>query len=216
MPPPHMINPGVRGPPPAPGILRPGPGPYGPQVRAQIVSPQQVLGGAPPIIFEQKIATQHAEIQRLLTENQRLAATHVALRQELAAAQQEMQRLQQMLAGLQSEKERQISMLVDKTNKQEAELRATETIKTDVLQLRTENQKLHALRADLVQQVQQLTAELQRSRSEGQQAQSLRTEVDGMRQEVQRARYHMSLLRLDHNSNPENLFQFDSKGAHAV
>lgn len=56
-------------------------------------------GGAMPAILEQKIQSQHMEIQGLLSENQRLAATHVALRQELAAAQQEMQHLTSMLSG---------------------------------------------------------------------------------------------------------------------
>ena len=42
---------------------------------------------AMPPLMDVKATTQHAEIQRLLTEDQRLAATHIALRQELAVAQ---------------------------------------------------------------------------------------------------------------------------------
>jgi hypothetical protein len=49
--------------------------------------------------LEHKLNVQHAEFQQLLTENQRLAATHVALRQELAAAQGEMQKLKQALVS---------------------------------------------------------------------------------------------------------------------
>lgn len=76
------------------------PGPYS-QVRPQMGGPPPLMsGGPPPGMFEQKISTQHNEIQRLLTENQRLAATHVALRQELAAAQQEVQRLNSLVAGM--------------------------------------------------------------------------------------------------------------------
>jgi len=63
---------------------------------------QNMGGGGGPLpaaILEQKIQSQHMEIQSLLTENQRLAATQVALRQELAAAQQEMQRMTSMVAG---------------------------------------------------------------------------------------------------------------------
>lgn len=58
------------------------------------------MGGGPmPGILEQKMQAQHMEIQSLLSENQRLAATQVALRQELAAAQQEMQRMTSMVSG---------------------------------------------------------------------------------------------------------------------
>lgn len=60
------------------------------------------MGGGGPLpaaILEQKMQSQHMEIQSLLTENQRLAATQVALRQELASAQQEMQRMTSMVAG---------------------------------------------------------------------------------------------------------------------
>lgn len=70
------------------------PGPYGP-VRPPMGGPPPVMPGPPmPGMIEQKMQSQHEEIQTLLTANQRLAATHVALRQELAAAQQEVQRSQ--------------------------------------------------------------------------------------------------------------------------
>ena len=51
--------------------------------------------GLPPMppLIEVKLATQHVEIQRLLIENQRLLATHIALRQELAAAQQQLREI---------------------------------------------------------------------------------------------------------------------------
>ena len=57
--------------------------------------------GLPPMppLIEEKLATQHAEIQRLLTENQRLAATHIALRQELVVAHKELERFQQVIGG---------------------------------------------------------------------------------------------------------------------
>lgn len=79
--------------------------PYG-QVRGSSMGgggAQSMGGGGGPLpaaILEQKIQSQHMEIQSLLTENQRLAATQVALRQELAAAQQEMQRMTSMVAGI--------------------------------------------------------------------------------------------------------------------
>lgn len=90
---------------PGMGLMRPNPAQYAQQGRPQMVPPPLMSGPPGPIILEQKLSQQHNEIQRLLTENQRLAATHVALRQELAAAQQEIQRMQAMMQGIQAEKE---------------------------------------------------------------------------------------------------------------
>lgn len=74
------------------------PGPYGP-VRPQMGGPPPMPGPPMQGMLEQKMQSQHEELQSLLAANQRLAATHVALRQELAAAQQEMQRLNSVIAG---------------------------------------------------------------------------------------------------------------------
>lgn len=102
-----LSNPGL-------GLMRQNPALYGNQNRPQNMGPPPLMNGPPPgvLLLEQKITTQHTELQRLLTENQRLAATHVALRQELAAAQQEVQRMQSMIQGLQNDKEVQVRYLM--------------------------------------------------------------------------------------------------------
>lgn len=94
---------------PSLGLMRQNPGLYGNQGRPQNMGPPPLMNGPPGVLLlEQKVNSQHTELQRLLTENQRLAATHVALRQELAAAQQEVQRMQSMVQGLQTDKEVQV------------------------------------------------------------------------------------------------------------
>jgi hypothetical protein len=99
------------------GLMRPNPGLYGNQNRPQNMGPPPLMNGPPGVLLlEQKVTTQHTELQRLLTENQRLAATHVALRQELAAAQQEVQRMQSMIQGLQNDKEVQVRYLKDQNS----------------------------------------------------------------------------------------------------
>ncbi|KAB2016454.1 hypothetical protein ERO13_D08G092300v2 [Gossypium hirsutum] len=59
----------------------------------------------PPEIMEQKLVAQHVEMQRLGTENQRIAATHGTLRQELAAAQHELQILHAQIGAVTSKRE---------------------------------------------------------------------------------------------------------------
>ncbi|GAB2280976.1 hypothetical protein Dimus_015593 [Dionaea muscipula] len=61
----------------------------------------------PPEIVEQKLAAQHIEMDSLATENQRLAATHGTLRQQLAAAQQDLNILEAQAEAVKSEKEQQ-------------------------------------------------------------------------------------------------------------
>lgn len=155
-----------------------------------------------PAILEQKIQSQHMEIQSLLSENQRLAATHVALRQELASAQQEMARLTAMLTGVQSEKEAQIRSLIEKSAKLESELRSTENVRQDLVQARADCQKLHLHSQDLTQQVRTTTQELQRARTDVQQIPILRGEMDNIRAELQRAR---TAFELEKKVNAEQM-----------
>ncbi|KAG4127445.1 hypothetical protein ERO13_D10G215733v2 [Gossypium hirsutum] len=85
--------------------------------------------------MEQKLATQHVEMQRLGTENQRTAATNGTLRQELAAAQHELQILHAQIGAVTSEREQQMTSLTDKIAKMEAELQAAEPVKVELQQM---------------------------------------------------------------------------------
>lgn len=141
--------------------------------------------------IEQKLQVQQQEIGQLLAENQRLAATNVALRQELAAAQGEIQRLKQALG----EKDGAIQRLADKSGKMEADLRSTEPMRAELHQARIELQNVSRARADLEQvrsantaQIQQMTQDIQRMRPDLQQIPALRQELDSLQQELQRAR----------------------------
>ncbi|TYI62483.1 hypothetical protein E1A91_D10G247100v1 [Gossypium mustelinum] len=84
--------------------------------------------------MEQKLATQHVEMQRLGTENQRTVATNGTLRQELAAAQHELQILPAQIGAVTSEREQQMTSLTDKIAKMEAELQAAEPVMVELQQ----------------------------------------------------------------------------------
>jgi FtsZ-binding cell division protein ZapB len=78
---------------------------------------------------------------------------------------------------------------MEKSAKLEADLRATEPLKSEVHQARTDCQKLHLHTQELGLQVRTLTQELQRVRADAQVVPTLRTENESLRAEVQRARY---------------------------
>ncbi|XP_021769434.1 protein FLX-like 2 [Chenopodium quinoa] len=155
----------------------------------------------PPEILEQKLASQHVEMERLATENQRLAATHGSSRQQLAAAQQELQMLEAQIRDSKLEREQQMRGLIDKISKMEAELKSVDRLKLDLQQARTEAQSLVEVRQELMSKVQQLNIELQRAHVDVQQIPSMMSELNHLRQEFHqyRATYeHEKKVYRDH------------------
>lgn len=181
LPPLHM-----RRPIPGPGLVRPDP--FGSGMR-------RPPGPFPPVdmlplpeVMEQKIAAQHGEMQRLATENQRLAATHGTLRKELAAAQHELQILHAQIGAAKSEREQQMRSLVEKITKMEAELQSAEHVKLELKQAREEAQKLVGVRQELIAKVQQLNQDLQRAHTDVQQIPAFMSEFENLRQEYHQCR----------------------------
>lgn len=142
----------------------------------------------PPQVMEQKLASQHVEMQRLATENQRLATTHGVLRQELAAAQHELQMLHAHVGSLKAEREQQMRGMLDKIAKMEAELKAAEPVKMEVQQARGEAQNLAVSREELFSKAQHLTQEIQRVHADVHQIPALINELECLRQEYQHCR----------------------------
>ena len=141
-----------------------------------------------PEILEQKLAAQCGEMQKLALENERLATSHVSLRKELAAAQQELQRLQAQGEAARAAEEQEMRGLVDKAAKMEADLKSSETVKADLQQAHAEAQNLVAARQHLASDAQKLSKDLQRNFGEAQQLPALMAERDAARQEYQHLR----------------------------
>ncbi|KAI3978070.1 hypothetical protein MKX01_032447 [Papaver californicum] len=208
IPPPHL-----RRPLPGPGMMHPdpfGPGmmhpdPFGPGFHPPPGGFPLFDMMPPPEIMEQKLATQHGEMQRLATENQRLAATHVSLRQELAAAQQELQRLQSEIGAVKNEKEHRMRGLVDRIARMEVDLQSAEPVKVELQKARADAQNLIASRQELISKVQQLTQDLQRTHQDVQQIPALTSELDGIRQEYQHCRATYDYEKKLYNDHLESL-----------
>ena len=184
MPPPHLRH-------PLPGAGMVHPDAFGPGIRPPpgAFPPFDML---PPLeVMERKLAGQHMEMQKLATENQRLAATHGTLRQELAAAQHELQILHAQIGAVKSEREQQMRGLMDKISKMEAELQAAEPIKSELQQARSDAQSLVVERQDIISKVQQLTQDLQRAHSDVKLIPAMLSELQTLRQEYQHCRYFL-------------------------
>ncbi|CAJ1837159.1 unnamed protein product [Sphenostylis stenocarpa] len=159
----------------------------------------------PPQVMEQKLASQHAEMQRLATENQRLAATHSALRQELAAAQHELQMLHAHVAALKGEREQQVRAQLEKIAKMESEAQGIEGVKLELQQARGEAQNLVLSRDELVSKAQHLTQELQRAHADVVQIPALISELECLRQEYQHCRATFDYEKKLYNDHLESL-----------
>ena len=141
-----------------------------------------------PAVIEERIISQHREIQTLLGDNQRLAATHVALKQELAAAQQEVSHLSATAASVKAERDAQVRDVYERSLKMEAEVRSIDALNAELAQVRADIQKLRASRQELSAQLQTINNDLAASRSDLKEVQAITDGIESMRHELQRGR----------------------------
>ncbi|KAL6335368.1 hypothetical protein AAG906_029611 [Vitis piasezkii] len=141
-----------------------------------------------PAMLEEEFEMQHAEMRRLFGENRRLVEDRMALQQELGVAKEELHRMNLAIGDIRAEQELHSRELIEKGLKLEADLRATEPLKNEAVQLRSEIQKLNNIRQDLAGQVQNLSQEVARLQADNKQIPLLRAEIEGLHQELMRAR----------------------------
>ncbi|KAJ8756180.1 hypothetical protein K2173_024727 [Erythroxylum novogranatense] len=141
-----------------------------------------------PVLLEEELEMQHAEMRRLLGDNRRLIEDRMALQQELGAAKEELRRMNLVTGEIRAEQEMRSRELIEKGLKLEADLRATEPLKSEVVKLQAEVKKLNNLKQELLGQVQTLKQDVTRLQHDNQQIPLLHNEIDGLRQELLRAR----------------------------
>lgn len=150
--------------------------------------------------LEDRVAAQHRHIQSLLLDNRSLAATHVALKQEISAAQQEFRHLSSAVADVKAERDLEVRQIYEKSLNMDAQVRSIDAITSDLLQVRTDMHDLGAARNDLASQFQALQTELARVRAESHQVPAIKAEIEAMRHEIQRGRSISALLSLNYLS----------------
>lgn len=142
----------------------------------------------PTELLENKIALQAAEIEQLSSDNLKLAASQVALRQETAAVQQEAQNVKAHIKSIQTENDIQIRVLLDKIAKMEVDIKAGEDVKKELQQAHFAAQSLVKDKQELTVQIQQASQELQKTCADLKKIPELYAELDSLRKEHQNLR----------------------------
>ncbi|KAM4092869.1 hypothetical protein ACB094_06G073200 [Castanea mollissima] len=147
---------------------------------------------------------QYKDIQVLLVDNQRLAATHVALKQELEATHHELQRMGHFADSLRTEKDAQMRELYEKSVQLEVDLRGVEAMRAELHQVRANIKELTVTRQERTGQVQAMTQDLARLTTDIQRAPALRAEIETMKQELQRAKAAIEYEKKGYAENYEH------------
>ncbi|KAB2625971.1 protein FLX-like 4 [Pyrus ussuriensis x Pyrus communis] len=184
----------------SPGMMR-----HGPLPGSGPTTGHQSFESLPhPELLENKIAYQAAEIKQLAGDNNRLAASHVDLRRDLVAAEEDVERLKAHMRSIQTESDIQIRVLLDKIAKREADIKAGEGLKKELQKAHMEAQSLFIARQELTIKIQQAKEELQKARLGVQKLPDLNAELDSLRQEHQRLR---STFEYEKDLNTEQVVQ---------
>lgn len=139
-------------------------------------------------LLEDRIALQHREIQTLLLNNQRLAATHIALKQELSLVQEDLHHLSNLAADVKAERDNQVREVYEKSLKLDAELRSIDAMSAELVQVRTDIQKLTVHRQEMDAQLKSINEEIVKAKTEAQQVGIVRAEIETVQKEIQRGR----------------------------
>lgn len=165
----------------------------------------------PAAILEDRLTAQHQEIHALLVDNQALAATHVALKQEVEGAHFELQQMEHRASLLHPEKDVQMREMFEKARKLDMDFRAMEGMKAELMQVHGDIKELSHAKEDLTAQVQAMTNDLARISNELKQIPALKTEIDHMKQELQRARSAIEYEKKGYTENHERAQMMEKK-----
>lgn len=153
------------------------------------VRPHRRLTPADLRLIEDRIATQHREIQTLLLDNQRLATSHVALKQEVIAAQQDLRRLVATSAIVKAERDAQVREVYERSVKLQAEVRPLQVLTAELDRVRSEIKELRSEREQLTGKLRENEDEMARIRPALQEFSDLKTDIEAMQKEIRKGRY---------------------------
>ncbi|CAD6341844.1 unnamed protein product [Miscanthus lutarioriparius] len=142
-------------------------------------------------MLESKLAMQTVEVEKLIMENQRLASSHVVLRQDIVDTEKEMQMIRTHLGEVQTETDLQIRDLLERIRLMEADIHSGDAVKKELHQVHMEAKRLITERQMLTLDIDNATKELQKfsASGDGKSLPELLAELDGLRKEHHNLRF---------------------------
>ncbi|KDP45738.1 hypothetical protein JCGZ_17345 [Jatropha curcas] len=158
----------------------------------------------PSTILEDRIATQHRQIQSLFLENQKLASTHVTLKQELALAEEELRRSSVAAADIKAERDDQVRKVYERSLQMDAELRSIDALRTELVQVRMDVDNLTMYHQELTAELKAINSDLAKARMEADRVPAIKAEIENMQREIQRGRAAIQYEKKTHVNNLEH------------
>ncbi|CAL9244535.1 unnamed protein product [Arabidopsis halleri] len=139
-------------------------------------------------ILENKIAVQAAEIDRLSSDNRKLASSYVALKEDLTVADREAQGLRAHIRKTETDCEIQIRATLEKIAKMEGMVKNRENIRREVQLAHIEAHRLAREREELASQVKLVIKDLKKVCLEAESLEASSQELERLKEEHQRLR----------------------------
>ncbi|XP_062184150.1 protein FLX-like 4 isoform X3 [Phragmites australis] len=188
----------------APGLMR-----HGSFAAASFSSRSPLDSSATLEMLESKLAMQTAEVEKLIRENQRLAKSHVVLRQDIVDTEKEMQMIRAHLGEVQAETDLQIRDLWERIRLMDADIHSGDAVKKELHQVHMEAKRLITERQMLTLEIENMTKERQKLSASGDNKSlpELLAELDGLRKEHHSLR---SQFEFEKNTNIKQVEQMQT------
>lgn len=128
----------------------------------------------------------------------------MALKQELALAQEEVRHLSAAAADVKIERDDQVRKVFDRSLQMDTEVRSIDALRAELVQVRMDVEKLTVHRQELTSELRVINGDLAKARTEAQQMPAIKAEIANMQQEIQRGRAAIECEKKTHVSNLEH------------
>ncbi|KAJ6819988.1 putative protein FLX-like 1 [Iris pallida] len=155
------------------------------------------------VVLEDRLAAQHRETQNLLLDNQHLAATHVALKQELTSSRLNLRVAADSVARTKADGDAKVRKVYERCMKVEDEARAVDGMRMELVQVRSDVSKLGKLRDELLERLKEFKDELGRVRGKMGRSEEIKENFEMMRKELERGRLAVEYEKKVHADNLE-------------
>ncbi|KAH6766054.1 hypothetical protein C2S52_017037 [Perilla frutescens var. hirtella] len=154
-------------------------------------------------LIEDRVAAQSREMETLFIDNQRLAASHVALKQDVVAAKQDLRRLSDAACSVKAERDAQVREVYERSLKLEAEARPNDGLSAELERIRAEIKVLRAEIEHLSKKLKGIEDDIAAAHPELQEFSELKTDIEAMQREIRKGRAAVEYERKMHSTNFE-------------